>query len=337
MMRYVSAIEAFWRLSQFPMQCKSHVVERLAMHLPYEQQVYFAAGEEQAALDKALRQDSTLTAYFKKNLECQQQYGEVIIPLDEASVEVDSRNLLYHEMPKYFTFRTVDKQRKWCVRQRGGARTIGRMYTVSPSQPERYHLRLLLLHVRGAVSFEHLRTVNGVDMLTFTAAAHALGLLIDDEEWRRCLREASIDQMPARIRELFAIILIFNNPSAPVELWNEFNKEMIDDYMRKNRNLSVEEATAMAYYDIAGRLSEQDKIMTDFIPKPSIQPPSLADIIDVDGEKIEADRLYKTLNEQQQQIFDSIVNSINNVADDRLYYIDGPGGSGNELFKSFEA
>ena len=38
---------------------------------------------------------------------------------------------------------------------------IGRMYSVSPKDVERFHMRLLLLHVRGANSYEDLWTVNG--------------------------------------------------------------------------------------------------------------------------------------------------------------------------------
>ncbi len=42
-----------------------------------------------------------------------------------------------------------------------GETIIGRMYTVSPREGERYVLRLLLLHVTGAKSFVDMRTVDG--------------------------------------------------------------------------------------------------------------------------------------------------------------------------------
>ena len=42
--RYVSAIEATWRLLSFEMNERSHVVERLPVHLEGEKQVYFQAG-----------------------------------------------------------------------------------------------------------------------------------------------------------------------------------------------------------------------------------------------------------------------------------------------------
>lgn len=59
---------------------------------------------------------------------------------------------------------------------------IGRMYSASPSDRERFFMRLLLLQLRGATSFVDLRTVNGVVCAACQEAAKALGLLNDDEE-----------------------------------------------------------------------------------------------------------------------------------------------------------
>ena len=39
--RYVSAIEAAWRLFSFEMNEKSHVVQRLDIHLEKDKRVYF--------------------------------------------------------------------------------------------------------------------------------------------------------------------------------------------------------------------------------------------------------------------------------------------------------
>ncbi|XP_032690659.1 uncharacterized protein LOC116853632 [Odontomachus brunneus] len=68
-----------------------------------------------------------------------------------------------------------------------------RMYSVSPTQLELFHLRLLLLTVKGATSFEDLRTVNGEIYPTFTATCLALGLIEDDEEWMRAMDEVVMD------------------------------------------------------------------------------------------------------------------------------------------------
>lgn len=87
------------------------------------------------------------------------------------------------------------------------------MYSVSPSDSERYHLRLLLLHVVGATSFELMKTFNNVIYPTFKAAATARGLILDDLVWKRALEEASSFQMPYQLRQLFAFICIFQSPS----------------------------------------------------------------------------------------------------------------------------
>jgi len=89
-------------------------------------------------------------------------------------------------------------------------KTIGRMYNVSPSDSERYHLRLLLLYVVGATSFDDLRTYKNITYPpTFKAAATARELILDDVEWQRALEEASSFQMPYQLRQLFAYICIF--------------------------------------------------------------------------------------------------------------------------------
>ncbi len=81
---------------------------------------------------------------------------------------------------------------------------IGRIHQVSPKDIKRYFLRLLLLHVKGAVSFEHLRTVNNITFSTFNEAATALNLLENDAELDRSLEEASKLQMPFQLRRMFA-------------------------------------------------------------------------------------------------------------------------------------
>lgn len=83
---------------------------------------------------------------------------------------------------------------------------------ISPSDSERYHLRLLLLHVVEATSFEDMRTFRKVLYPSFKEAAMQRGLLMDDSEWHRCLEEACVFQMPIQLRQLFAFICIFQHP-----------------------------------------------------------------------------------------------------------------------------
>ncbi|XP_074097646.1 uncharacterized protein LOC141526511 [Cotesia typhae] len=107
------------------------------------------------------------------------------------------------------------------------------MYSISPAQVELFHLRLLLLYIKGARSFEELRTVNGTLYDTFTSACLAAGLIEDDQEWRRTLNEAIIWMMPRQLRCLFVRMLIHCHPLRPEELWNEFKGYMSEDYNRR--------------------------------------------------------------------------------------------------------
>lgn len=51
---------------------------------------------------------------------------------------------------------------------------------------------MLLNVVRGPLSYEQIRTDDGILYSTFQEACNALGLLDDDKEWDEALQEASI-------------------------------------------------------------------------------------------------------------------------------------------------
>jgi hypothetical protein len=137
--RYVSAPEAFWRLSKFPLAYKSHTIQRLAVHLPQEELVFFTPG-----LDKAASKKTTLTAWFILNL-----------------TTPAARDMFYREIPLHYVFDGTWKPRK---RQ---TNLLSRIYSVSIRQIERFCLRLLLLNVKGATSFENLKIHRGVQHPTF--------------------------------------------------------------------------------------------------------------------------------------------------------------------------
>ena len=77
---------------------------------------------------------------------------------------------------------------KWRKRKQNPKRPLlGRMYNVSPGAVERYHLRILLLHVRGATSFNYLKTVNSIILPSFKDLA--LCLISDDNTYVVTLQE----------------------------------------------------------------------------------------------------------------------------------------------------
>ncbi|KAF4530354.1 hypothetical protein B566_EDAN018479, partial [Ephemera danica] len=200
--RYVAGPEAAWRLQAKKLNKTSHAIIQLAVHLPGQQSVFFQAGQEQEALQAAQGSHSHLTAWFVLN----QQSPE-------------ANQYFYTDIPKYYVF----NQRRWVPRRRG-TKIIGRMSLVSPRQGERFFLRLLLLHVKGAKSYNDLKIFQGIQHSTFQAAAAARGLLASNEEWQNTLREAVSYQMPRQLRQLFSMILVFGNPPNAISLWQEFKE-----------------------------------------------------------------------------------------------------------------
>jgi len=115
------------------------------------------------------------------------------------------------DFPSVFTWTNGTK--KWTIRHRGCC--VGRLYFVSPSAGERYFLCTLLTKVKGVISFEVLRTFNGVVHDTFKSTCIALGLYDSDDEWNACLEEAVGMQTSAQLRSLFVTILAFGVPGEP--------------------------------------------------------------------------------------------------------------------------
>ena len=68
--------------------------------------------------------------------------------------------------------------------------------------------------------------------MTFSEACLALGLINDDKEWSRDLREIVSWMMPGSIRLLFIRILINCQPVHPDELWENFKDALSEDFLR---------------------------------------------------------------------------------------------------------
>ncbi|GBN27558.1 hypothetical protein AVEN_167654-1, partial [Araneus ventricosus] len=122
------------------------------VHLPDMQPVYFYDDEERRALERAAQRNTMLTAWFELN-----------------RTDPEANRYLYADIPKHFVW----KNNKWERRVRLGDRIVSRLYSVSPKDTERFHLRMLLFHVPGAKSFEEFRTYDSVTMESFKEACRA--------------------------------------------------------------------------------------------------------------------------------------------------------------------
>ncbi|KAF1894017.1 hypothetical protein Lal_00003933 [Lupinus albus] len=123
-------------------------VVRLQIHFPNRHQIRFY---DHQMINDILNDDhnskTMLTQFFALN-----------------HLDVEARHYLYTEIPKDYTWEKGN--REW-HRRRNRRKVLGRMYTISPSEGDKFYLRVLLNHVRGPTSWEDLLTVDGTCFPTF--------------------------------------------------------------------------------------------------------------------------------------------------------------------------
>ncbi|XP_051158561.1 uncharacterized protein LOC127279947 [Leptopilina boulardi] len=293
--RYVSPPEACGRILSNNLQGKSHSIYRLPVHLPNQQTVIVDNVDDLNSIRSAVNRPSELTEYFALN-----------------ERNLTARNYTYSEMPLHYVFQKGKKSSNaftWQKRKQH-FNTLGRMYSISPSQIELFHLRLLLITVKGATSFENLKNVDGVIHDSFVSTCLALGLIEDDDEWKNAMHEAEVWMMPRQLRQLFVRILIHCQPIHPEELWKEFKSALSQDY---SRTMSESLAQKKAYIHINTLLNAENSNLTYF--------PSMLQITETEDdienqiiyeqhETIVTEQ-YQKLNEKQQEIVDIILETIN--------------------------
>jgi hypothetical protein len=249
------------------------------------------------------------------------------------------RNTLYQDFPSKMVWNR--DYHKWTERK-DERFAIGRMYYVHPSAEERFYLRLLLTCVKGATSFEHLRTFEGTEHPTFKEACIARGLLEDDSEWHQCLAEAKDMQMGGQLRRLFVTILCDCFPTNPRALWDDFKSYLCDDlanYLR--RNSDIQEPTEEQIYDCG--LYHIDKLLSVFgkglrnwpeLPLPvtnwaAILNPLIGEHQQYNpAEQAElAEESIAKLNSDQKNAFDKIFSAVQEKSGE-IFFLHGSGGTG---------
>lgn len=296
------------------MQDQSHTVKRLAVHLPNDQSVTFDPDEIDEAIQKAEHRDSTLMAWFKLN-----------------QTKHEARNFKYHEIPEHYVF---NAKCQWVIRQRGQETTIGRMYPVNMRDTERYFLRLLLLHVTGATSFDALRTFNGQIFPTFYEAALARGLTMNESVWDDTLNDAAYSSMPRQLRELFAYICVFEGFADARDLWNKHRENLVEDFARVHGHppgSTCEGCDNYTLRDIQDTLIGHEHKCSDFqLPDPPRDMLiNMINFAEIEVERELGEQLNATLNSEQRAAFAEIETAMKSEVDgSKCFFLDGPGGSG---------
>ncbi|GBP55934.1 ATP-dependent DNA helicase PIF1 [Eumeta japonica] len=155
------------------------------------------------------------------------------------------------------------------------------------------------------------------------------GAAFDDQEWERCLDEAIGFKLPRQLRQLFALICVFCEVTDPNALWEKFASHFIEDFTRSRPEILSKQ---LALQEIDETLKLHGKRLTDFgLPELDIDENSifLSDpVYDCDIEKANGYEKYQKLNTEQKYVVDTILNAVNNPTERKLFYLDGPGGTG---------
>ena len=293
--RYVSAIESCDKLFGFFRIKMSHTIYRMQFHLEDEQNVVFTNDTMRQAAESAANRDTMLTAWFKLN-----------------QLDQNANQYLYAEISNSYVFNKLKKE--WTVRKKGDV--ISRLYNIHPKNRELFHLRILLMHIRGATSFEDLRTVvdlksnKAVVWNTFTQTAIALNLIDNDQQWFECINEAILTELPNRLRFLFVMICIHCTPVLPdaLAIWKKFKVDFGRDYLDLS-NDSEETAIQKALQHIKYMLNQNGQDTINFgLPEPDYSVgdwrdrnrPELFTEPTPEEHMVIADKLCTTLNRNQR-------------------------------------
>ncbi|KZS10733.1 Uncharacterized protein APZ42_024749 [Daphnia magna] len=302
--RYVSAPEACWRIFKLPLSDRSHAICRQVVHLPREQSGFFLPGnKQQAAINTATKEND---------------HGRGRRFPNASSTEAT----LCRHLPLI------------CRR----TRIIGCLYTVGVRHVERHCLRSLLINVKGATSFEHLRTVDGLQHATFKSAAITLNLLEDDRAWSTTMEEAAVFQMPAQLRQLYVDICLYCKPTDAATLFDANLNHLMEDFIRSGHDANVAKNLTLKW--IQDKLRLNNKTMEEFsLPAPDFH--LINQLIEAQMEenddnvrqqkRLMGEMMLAQLSDGQRAAFDQIMAAVNdatNTTHPRQYFLDGPGGTG---------
>ncbi|GFU27610.1 ATP-dependent DNA helicase [Trichonephila clavipes] len=191
-----------------------------------------------------------------------------------------------------------------------------------------------------------LRGVIGVVQPSFQAARKALGLLEDDAHWNSTLEEASISESPNKIRELFAIILVFCQVGDPMKLWEKHRDSLSEDVKKQ---IEAQQGNIDLYLDIVYNqclillevisMSGKDLLQFGFLSPSREARSAISNHQYVKELAYDTVHLSETvaenapkLNQEQKEIYDKILNSISSNSGIAATLIDG-GKTAHSAFK----
>ena len=319
-MRFISAMEATWRLLNFKMHELSHNIYRLNIHLPEQEPIVVQLPLDPVQIEAERKKRTKLKAWFELN-----------------RTDPSARKYLYTEIGLHYVWNV--KKRMWTPRKRGADKIIPRMHNVSPRTDQLYFLRLLLLHVRGCQSFKDICTYKGVVWDNFKEACIARDLLQDDTEWNNCMTQAVHYQMPAQLRSLFVCINVCQVVQEPHKLLDKFHVPMEEDFARH----SPDAAYHMMLNALSIAFAAHEKTMKELgLPEPDMAIVRAAEalldrrhrIVDhftPEQHAAAAEEHERLLNNDQRPIYETIMQDVESPhprQPSKMHFINGQGGCG---------
>ena len=322
--RYICEQDACWRMFGYDIHRHFPAVERMPVHMPNENFITFSA---RAKMDKLLSVEFLRRTMLTQWFVCNELFPE-------------ARTLTYPEFPSKWVWDQRD--RRWSKRKQRHDK-IGRLHYVHPLAGERYYLRMLLLIVKGATSYEHLRFHNRVYHHTFKEACKSRGLLSDDHEWYDAFDEAAAWATSPQLRSLFVTMILFCEVGDENTLFEKVWRHLADDIIYQYRDMigdpsyQLPDSMARDYLldELSALFSQSGKNITDFNlpPKTHAAYPILHNrfveeelshpldpLIDMNNPTV-------SLNEDQKNAFHKIVQRVEqNEAG--FFFVAGYGGTG---------
>jgi hypothetical protein len=322
--RYICEQDACWRIFAFDIHRHFPPVQRLPVHLPNENNITYNADTNLAnIISQDFLRRTMLTEWFVAN----QTYSQ-------------ARTLTYCEFPSMW--RWDETSRKWQPRRIGSS--IGRLYYVHPSVGERYYLRMLLMVVKGAQSYNDVKTYNGITHATFKEACNTRGLLGNDQEWYNAFDEAATWATSTQLRQLFVTMLLFCEVNDEYTFFEKVWRMLADDIQYRFR-----EAIGNQYYqmtepelrdylldDLSTLIAKSGGRIRDYnLPHKTgaIEATSTNRLIDeelsynIEQLLLESDHLISKLNDEQHSAFESITNAVLNNTP-AFFFVSGYLGTG---------
>ena len=322
--RYICEQDACWRMFGYDIHRHYPAVERMPVHLPNENFITFSA---RAKMDRLVS-----TEFLKRTMLTQWFVCNELFP--------EARALTYPEFPSKWIWDQRD--RRWTKRKQQHGK-IGRLHYVHPSAGDRYYLRMLLLTVKGATSYEHLKFHNRTYHRTFKEACMSRGLLGDDQEWYNAFDEAAAWATSPQLRSLFVTMILFcevgDENTFFEKIWHHLADDIIYQYrdMIGDPNYVLPDSVARDYLldELSTLFSQSGRNIADFNlpPKTHAEYPVQHNRLVEEELSYPADPLIDmnnptaSLNEDQTNAFHTIVNRVQQNQPG-FFFVSGYGGTG---------